>query len=239
MSRICFSICIPHLVIIHIAVGNGIVASRYNRYGQWYAHCGRRRRNLGRSEKNILGDWGHYDGRGRCVAYSQRSGILSTKHYDECGKLIGRTYGRWIILLHVLKRGKLRISHRDAEFLRLARFTAPVIAFDKDDYNNRRHNMDLREIQEATLIGRVLLKKTVYPNLEAFSGNALYCRRGMPTMNKYKTVKEVCALTGLTRKHLYLFSQQKGALRQIRNAPFTIYPSFSLTMLSRSKIPPA
>lgn len=28
-----------------------------------------------------------------------------------------------------LHRGRLRISHRDAEFLRLAKFTAPVIAF--------------------------------------------------------------------------------------------------------------
>ena len=28
-------------------------------------------------------------------------------------------------------------------------------------------------------------------------------------MNKYKTVKEVCALTGLTRKHLYYFHHEK------------------------------
>lgn len=31
----------------------------------------------------------------------------------------------------------------------------------------------------------------------------------MPTMNEYKTVKEVCALTGLTRKHLYYFHHEK------------------------------
>lgn len=72
--------------------------------------------------------------------------------------------------------------------------------------------MDLRELQkllDAALIGRVLLEESVYPHLEAFSGNALYCGRGMPTMNKYKTVKEVCALTGLTRKHLYYFHHEK------------------------------
>ena len=72
--------------------------------------------------------------------------------------------------------------------------------------------MDLRELQKylnATLIGRVLLEGSVYPRLEAFSGNALYCGRGMPAINKYKTVKEVCALTGLTRKHLYYFHHEK------------------------------
>lgn len=72
--------------------------------------------------------------------------------------------------------------------------------------------MDLRELQkylDAALIGRVLLTESVYPHLEAFSGNALYCGRGMPNMSKYKTVKEVCALTGLTRKHLYYFHHEK------------------------------
>ena len=72
--------------------------------------------------------------------------------------------------------------------------------------------MDLRELQQlldAALIGRVLLTEPASSRLEAFSGNALYCGRGMPTMNKYKTVKEVCALTGLTRKHLYYFHHEK------------------------------
>lgn len=72
--------------------------------------------------------------------------------------------------------------------------------------------MDLREFQklmDAALIGRVLLAESAPSRLEAFSGNALYCGRGMPTMNKYKTVKEVCSLTGLTRKHLYYFHHEK------------------------------
>lgn len=72
--------------------------------------------------------------------------------------------------------------------------------------------MNLHEYQsylDAVLIGRVLLAESVFPRLEAFSGNALYFGRGMPTMNKYKTVKEVCALTGLTRKHLYYFHHEK------------------------------
>ena len=62
-----------------------------------------------------------------------------------------------------------------------------------------------KQIQELVHVGQVLLSNTVFPHLEAFSENALYCGRGIPTMNKYKTVKEVCDLTGLTRKHLYYF----------------------------------
>lgn len=67
---------------------------------------------------------------------------------------------------------------------------------------------DFQSFQNAVLIGQILLGEAVRPSLEAFSGNALYCWRGMPTMNKYKTVKEVCALTGLTRKHLYYLHHQ-------------------------------
>lgn len=60
----------------------------------------------------------------------------------------------------------------------------------------------------CTVIGRILLE-TGIPHLEAFSGNAIYCRRGMPTMKNLKTVKQVCDLTGLTRKHLYYFHHEK------------------------------
>ncbi len=48
-----------------------------------------------------------------------------------------------------------------------------------------------------------------FPGVEAFSGNAISYGRGMSTVNKYKTVKEVCALTGLTGKHLYYFHHEK------------------------------
>ena len=69
--------------------------------------------------------------------------------------------------------------------------------------------MNRQTISEAAFIGRVLLSKIIVPQLEAFSGNALYCDRGILPMKKYKTVKEVCALTGLTRKHLYYFHHEK------------------------------
>jgi len=69
--------------------------------------------------------------------------------------------------------------------------------------------MNHKTIFDIALIGRVMLTESSPSRLEAFSRNALYCGRGMPTMNKYKTVKEVCALTGLTRKHLYYFHHEK------------------------------
>ena len=69
--------------------------------------------------------------------------------------------------------------------------------------------MDIQTISDAAFVGRVLLSEPARSHLEAFPANALYCGRGMPTMNKYKTVKEVCALTGLTRKHLYYFHHEK------------------------------
>ena len=66
-----------------------------------------------------------------------------------------------------------------------------------------------QQLQELIQIGRVLMSESVASQLEAFPGNALYCGRGMLPMNKYKTVKEVCDLTGLTRKHLYYFHHAK------------------------------
>ena len=84
--------------------------------------------------------------------------------------------------------------------------------------------MDLQEFQmllNAAELGRVLLEKSGEPRLEAFSGNALYSRRGMPTMNKYKTVKEVCDLTGLTRKHLYYFHHE-NVVRAVAYANYSV-----------------
>ena len=69
--------------------------------------------------------------------------------------------------------------------------------------------MNNQTLSDTAFIGRVLLSKIASPQLEAFSGNGLYCQRGMLPMKKYKTVKEVCDLTGLTRKHLYYFHHEK------------------------------
>ena len=78
------------------------------------------------------------------------------------------------------------------------------------------------EFQNAIKVGQVLLTDMVFPRLEAFSGNALYCERGIPTMNKYKTVKEVCDLTGLTRKHLYYFHHEK-VVQAVAYANYSVY----------------
>ncbi len=76
--------------------------------------------------------------------------------------------------------------------------------------------------QELIQVGRVLLSDAVFPQLEAFSENALYCGRGMLPMNKYKTVKEVCDLTGLTRKHLYYFHHEK-VVQAVAYANYSVY----------------
>lgn len=84
--------------------------------------------------------------------------------------------------------------------------------------------MDLQEFQmllNVAELGRVLIEKSGEPRLEAFSGNAIYSRRGMTMMNKYKTVKEVCDLTGLTRKHLYYFHHEK-VVRAVAYANYSV-----------------
>lgn len=84
--------------------------------------------------------------------------------------------------------------------------------------------MDLQEFQmllNAAELDRVLLEKSGEPRLEAFSGNAIYSRRGMTTMNKYKTVKEVCDLTDLTRKHLYYFHHE-NVVRAVAYANYSV-----------------
>jgi len=84
--------------------------------------------------------------------------------------------------------------------------------------------MDSQELQrllDAVQVGCVILKNTPQHHLEAFSRNALYCWRGKPTMNEYKTVKEVCALTGLTRKHLYYFHHEK-VVRAVAYANYSV-----------------
>ena len=84
--------------------------------------------------------------------------------------------------------------------------------------------MDLNKQQflDTLRIGRVLLTEAVFSHLEAFSGNALYCGRGMLPMNKFKTVKEVCDLTGLTRKHLYYFHHEK-VVQAVAYANYSVY----------------
>lgn len=79
-----------------------------------------------------------------------------------------------------------------------------------------------KQLQEHIHIGHVLLSKTVFPHLEAFSKNGLYCGRGMSPMGKLKTVKEVCELTGLTRKHLYYFHHEK-VVQAVAYANYSVF----------------
>lgn len=79
-----------------------------------------------------------------------------------------------------------------------------------------------QQIRDVVQVGRVLLTEAIFPHLEVFSENALYCGRGVASMNKYKTVKEVCDLTGLTRKHLYYFHHEK-VVRAVSYANYSVY----------------
>lgn len=72
---------------------------------------------------------------------------------------------------------------------------------------------------DAILAGKVFLQMASL--IEAFSGNALYSWRGSIAMNQYKTVKEVCALTGLTRKHLYYFHHE-NIVRAVTYANYSV-----------------
>ena len=72
---------------------------------------------------------------------------------------------------------------------------------------------------DAILAGKVFLQSPA--PIEAFSGNALYSWRGSMSMNQYKTVKEVCALTGLTRKHLYYFHHE-NIVRAVTYANYSV-----------------
>ncbi len=78
-----------------------------------------------------------------------------------------------------------------------------------------------KTLSDAVEIGLVLTAQAVCPCIEAFSENVIYYRREMPTMSKYKTVKEVCALTGLTRKHLYYFHHE-GVVRAVAYANYSV-----------------
>ena len=67
--------------------------------------------------------------------------------------------------------------------------------------------MEQEQYTQAVMLGQALIR-VISTRVEPFSGNALYYPRGIGTMEQYKTVKEVCALTGLTGKHLYYFHHE-------------------------------
>lgn len=78
--------------------------------------------------------------------------------------------------------------------------------------------MEQEQYMQAVMLGQVLTQ-AISTEVEPFSGNALYYPRRTETMEQYKTVKEVCALTGLTGKHLYYFHHENV----VRAAAFANY----------------
>lgn len=89
----------------------------------------------------------------------------------------------------------------------LAKFTPPVVGLTASYYQTG--GIFMHPAKKRTGI-RMPTRILGSPSMaiEAFSENGLYSSRGMQAMKEYKTVKEVCALTGLTRKHLYYFHHE-------------------------------
>ena len=89
----------------------------------------------------------------------------------------------------------------------LAKFTPPVVELTASYYQTG--GIFMYPAKKRTGV-RMPTKILGSPSMaiEAFSENGLYSSRGMQAMKEYKTVKEVCALTGLTRKHLYYFHHE-------------------------------
>ena len=102
MRKIGFSIYIPFLVLLHVGIGKGIRISRCCGSG-WLAHYGRKKRSMGRSEKNIMNIWGHFDPKSRCMGFSKNKGLLIL-HYDGNSNRAGFSLVLGILLLHFLKK---------------------------------------------------------------------------------------------------------------------------------------
>lgn len=80
--------------------------------------------------------------------------------------------------------------------------------------------MNQKQFETAFQIGQTPVLVYV-SQVEPFSGNALYYSRGTGTMGQLKTVKEVCALTGLTGKHLYYFHHE-NVVRAVAYANYSV-----------------
>lgn len=80
--------------------------------------------------------------------------------------------------------------------------------------------MNQKQYETVFQIGQTLVLMNVC-QVEPFSGNALYYPRGTGTMGQLKTVKEVCALTGLTGKHLYYFHHE-NVVRAVAYANYSV-----------------
>lgn len=80
--------------------------------------------------------------------------------------------------------------------------------------------MNQKQFETAFQIGQTPVLMYV-SQVEPFSGNALYYARGTGTMEQLKTVKEVCALTGLTGKHLYYF-HHANVVRAVAYANYSV-----------------
>ena len=102
MRKIGFSIYIPFLALLHVGLGRGFRVSRRCTRG-WLAHYGRKKRSMGRSEKNFMNVWGHFDSQNRCMGFSKVKGPVLL-HYDKNSNRAGFSLVLGLLLLHFLKK---------------------------------------------------------------------------------------------------------------------------------------
>jgi hypothetical protein len=102
VKRIGLSVYIPLLVLLHLGIGRGIRVSRCCGSG-WLAHYGGKKRSMGRSERNLMNIWGHFDPKSSCMGFSKHKGLLIL-HYDANGDRMGFSLVLGILLLHFLKK---------------------------------------------------------------------------------------------------------------------------------------
>ena len=100
MKKCCYSIRIPFVAIVHF---QGIRLMGFSRKGcfGWLVHYDRRMQAIGRSERNIVGEWVHYNAWNCCVGFSRNGRGLAMKHYNQKCNCIGTSSCiLYLIIIH-------------------------------------------------------------------------------------------------------------------------------------------
>lgn len=100
MKKCCYSIRIPFVAIMHF---QGIKLMGFSRKGcfGWLVHYDRKMQLIGRSERNIVGEWVHYNTPNCCVGFTRNGGDFVMKHYSQKCKRVGKSVCiLYLIIIH-------------------------------------------------------------------------------------------------------------------------------------------
>lgn len=90
MKYISLSIRIPFWKTVHFAAGKQIGESRPACF-KGLAHYDCFGHPRGKSSRNYIGEFIHYDQAGRCTGFSRRFGLYKIQHFNSRGFRIGHT----------------------------------------------------------------------------------------------------------------------------------------------------